>query len=175
MCSGLRDADNLAWKLGAVIRRGADPALLDSYQTEREPHVRDLIQVAIAMGRVVCIADPQAAAMRDAGMLALRAAGGEPPAPAPSKLGPGVSLEGGGEYFPQPWAGDARMDDVLGEGPWLITREAVADGALSPFADRLAPWFESRGVEAVLVRPDRYVFGMGEASVLEAAWVERVG
>lgn len=175
MCSGLRDVDNLAWKLAAVIRRGADPALLDSYQTEREPQVRSVIQLAIAMGRVVCISDPQAAAMRDAGMLAQRAAGGEAPPPAPLKLGPGISLDGGGEYFPQPWAGDVRMDDVLGEGPWLIRREAVTDGALAPFADRLEPWFETRGVEAVLVRPDRYVFGTGDASALETAWAEQVG
>lgn len=176
MCSGLRDADNLAWKLAAVIKRDADPALLDSYQTEREPQVRAVIELAIAMGRVVCISDPQAAAMRDAGMLAQRAAGGSAPPPAPLKLGPGVTLDGpGGEYFPQPWAGDVRMDDVLGEGPWLITRESVADGALAPFADRLGPWFEARAAEAVLVRPDRYVFGTGEAAALETAWAERVG
>jgi 3-(3-hydroxy-phenyl)propionate hydroxylase len=176
MCSGLRDADNLAWKLAAVIKRDADPALLDSYQTEREPQVRAVIELAIAMGRVVCISDPQAAAMRDAGMLAQRAAGGSAPPPAPLKLGPGVTLDGaGGEYFPQPWAGDVRMDDVLGEGPWLITRESVADGALAAFADRLEPWFASRGAEAVLVRPDRYVFGAGDRAALETAWAERVG
>ena len=176
LCSGLRDVDNLAWKLAAVIKRGADPALLDSYQTEREPQVRDVIQLAIAMGRVVCISDPQAAAMRDAGMLAQRAAGGAAPPPAPLRLGPGVMLEGaGGEYFPQPWAGDVRMDDVLGEGPWLITREAVTGGPLAPFADRLKPWFASRGAEAVLVRPDRYVFGTGPAEALEKAWAERMG
>jgi 3-(3-hydroxy-phenyl)propionate hydroxylase len=74
MCSGLRDVDNLAWKLAAVIRRGAQPGILDSYQTEREPQVRAVIELAIAMGRVVCISDPQQAAMRDAGMLAQRAA-----------------------------------------------------------------------------------------------------
>lgn len=176
MCSGLRDVDNLAWKLAAVLKAGADPALLDSYQTEREPHVRGVIELAIAMGRVVCIADPAAAAMRDVGMLAQRQAGHEAPPPPSTKLGPGVSLGGaGGEYFPQPWADGARMDDLLGEGPWLITRQSLADGALAPFADRLRPWLESRDVEAVLVRPDRYVFGTGTAKALEKAWAERVG
>lgn len=176
LCSGLRDADNLAWKLAAVIKRGADPDLLDSYQSEREPPVRSVIELAIAMGRVVCISDPQAAAMRDAGMLAQRAAGQAPPPIAPLRLGPGVMLDGaGGEYFPQPWVGDLRMDDLLGEGPWLITREALADEPLAPFAEQLAPWFDSRGAEAVLVRPDRYVFGTGDADDLTAAWAERVG
>ena len=175
LCSGLRDADNLAWKLAAVIKGGADPALLDSYQTEREPQVRDVIQLAIAMGRVVCIADPQAAAMRDAGMLAQRAAGGEAPPPAPLRLGPGVMLDGaGGEYFPQPWAGERRLDDVLGEGPWVIRREDLS-GRLAPFAADLTRWFDSRAADAVLVRPDRYVFGTGDAAALQAAWAARVG
>ena len=34
--SGVQDADNLAWKLAAVLRREAPPALLDSYGSERE-------------------------------------------------------------------------------------------------------------------------------------------
>ncbi|MDO8297587.1 MAG: bifunctional 3-(3-hydroxy-phenyl)propionate/3-hydroxycinnamic acid hydroxylase [Caulobacter sp.] len=175
MCSGLRDVDNLAWKLAAVIRRGADPALLDSYQTEREPHVRAVIELAIAMGRVVCISDPAAAAMRDAGMLAQREAGQAAPPPPSPRLGPGIVLDGpGGEYFPQPWAGDARMDDVLGAGPWLITRASLTDAPLAPFAEQLSPWFESRGAEAVLVRADRYVFGIGSVDTLEKAWAERV-
>lgn len=176
MCSGLRDVDNLAWKLAAVIRRGAQPGLLDSYQTEREPQVRAVIELAIAMGRVVCISDPQQAAMRDAGMLAQRAAGQEPPPIAPLRLGPGLSLDGaGGEYFPQPWVDDLRLDDVLGDGPWLITRTAATSGDLAPFASSLGPWFERTGAEAVLVRPDRYVFGAGSPESLNAAWAMGVG
>ena len=175
LCSGLRDVDNLAWKLAAVIKRGADPALLDSYQSEREPPVRSVIELAIAMGRVVCISDPQAAAARDAGMLAQRAAGQAPPPIALARLGPGVMLEdAGGEYFPQPRAGDVRLDDVLGEGPWLIARASLTAGPLAAFAEQLSPWFESRGAEAVLVRPDRYVFGTGAVETLEKAWAERV-
>ena len=34
--SGVQDADNLAWKLAAVLRHGAPDALLDSYARERE-------------------------------------------------------------------------------------------------------------------------------------------
>jgi 2-polyprenyl-6-methoxyphenol hydroxylase-like FAD-dependent oxidoreductase len=35
--TGVDDAVNLGWKLAAVIRDGADPALLDSYEAERRP------------------------------------------------------------------------------------------------------------------------------------------
>ncbi|MFB7474699.1 FAD-dependent monooxygenase [Kitasatospora sp. NPDC056184] len=34
---GIQDAHNLAWKLAAVLRGWADPALLDSYDAERRP------------------------------------------------------------------------------------------------------------------------------------------
>ncbi|MEM7181299.1 MAG: FAD-dependent monooxygenase [Spirochaetota bacterium] len=37
MNSGIGDAHNLCWKLKAVLREGANPALLDTYETERRP------------------------------------------------------------------------------------------------------------------------------------------
>jgi len=37
MNSGVQDAENLAWKLAAVMRWGADESLLDTYETERKP------------------------------------------------------------------------------------------------------------------------------------------
>jgi len=40
LCSGLRDAANLAWKLAAVVVDDAPDSLLDSYQPERGPHLR---------------------------------------------------------------------------------------------------------------------------------------
>ena len=37
MNTGVQDAHNLAWKLAAAVRDGADPALLDTYEAERRP------------------------------------------------------------------------------------------------------------------------------------------
>lgn len=37
---GVADAHNLAWKLAAVLRHGADAALLDTYETERRPVIQ---------------------------------------------------------------------------------------------------------------------------------------
>ena len=50
MCAGMRDAGNLAWKLGRVLRGQNDDALLDTYQTERAPHVREYIELAVRLG-----------------------------------------------------------------------------------------------------------------------------
>ena len=35
--TGIQDAHNLAWKLAAVVRGEAGPALLDTYHDERRP------------------------------------------------------------------------------------------------------------------------------------------
>jgi 2-polyprenyl-6-methoxyphenol hydroxylase-like FAD-dependent oxidoreductase len=77
MCSGLRDAWNLAWRFDLVLRDIAPPALLDGYTPERRPQVRAVIDASIAMGQVVCTSDPLKAAERDAAYLA----GDVPPLP----------------------------------------------------------------------------------------------
>ncbi|MBV9650918.1 MAG: FAD-dependent monooxygenase [Pseudonocardiales bacterium] len=51
MNTGIGDADNLAWKLAAVITRRATDALLDSYQAERRPIARQIIDLSLANAR----------------------------------------------------------------------------------------------------------------------------
>ena len=46
--TGIQDAHNLAWKLAAVVRGEADPALLDTYQEERHPVGMLTMQQALA-------------------------------------------------------------------------------------------------------------------------------
>ncbi|MGE0742917.1 MAG: bifunctional 3-(3-hydroxy-phenyl)propionate/3-hydroxycinnamic acid hydroxylase [Hyphomonadaceae bacterium] len=187
MCSGLRDAANLAWKF-AAIKDGAGARLLDHYQTEREPHVRGIIGLAMMMGRAVCIIEPEAARVRDEQMIAARAAGNAPSAPPSQPLLGGCLSEGAtaaGTYFRQPISKEARLDNVLGPGAWLIERAAVSqkrgqqltrvsvdDISLAPFKDALATWFDEHQVSAVLVRPDRYAFGAGDAEMLLSAWTK---
>jgi 2-polyprenyl-6-methoxyphenol hydroxylase-like FAD-dependent oxidoreductase len=51
MNTGIQDAWNLGWKL-ALVLRGADPELLDSYQAERQPVGRFVLRLANAPFRV---------------------------------------------------------------------------------------------------------------------------
>ncbi len=193
MCAGIRDAANVAWKLAAVLRGEAADSVLDTYQAERAPHAREVITLAIDLGRVVCATDPEVAAARDAQLLAARAAGAPPPAMVFSPFKTGLlraGSAGAGELLPQPVAGLGedlrRLDDVLGPGAWLIARSAAGahaagvasdvrpvgldDTRLHPFAGALADWLDAHAAEAVLVRPDRVVFGTGEATELAKAY-----
>ena len=175
MCSGLRDAANLAWKLAAVVKGGAPDALLDSYQLERSPNLRATIDMAVMMGRIVCTTNRWAALVRDFKIRMARMLGKLPNGPsAYPPITEGTILAGSagaGSYFPQPVAADgARLDDVLDPGPWLLSRDALATPALAPFASAIGRWLDNHQSDAVLVRPDRYVFGTGDAHSLLAAW-----
>ena len=76
LCSGLRDAANLAWKLDLVLRGVAPEQLLDTIDAERQPQNEAVIRLAIELGKVLCQLDPRRRAERDA---MLRAAGPPPP------------------------------------------------------------------------------------------------
>ena len=58
MCSGIRDAMNLSWKLNDVFAGNADDKILDTYQIERSPHVLEYINISMRVGRNVLITDP---------------------------------------------------------------------------------------------------------------------
>ena len=66
MCSGLRDAAALAWRLDLVLRGVSDDAILDSYTQERKPHVFQLTRNAAERGQQFWLTDPEAARRRDA-------------------------------------------------------------------------------------------------------------
>ena len=175
MCSGLRDAANLAWKLAAVVKGEAPDALLDSYQPEREPNVRATIEMAIMMGKTVCITSKWGAFLRDMKFKLARKLGKLPDGPpAYPPISTGAILEGSaaaGSYFPQLIDNEGnRLDEQLGIGQWLIARSDLASAKLAPFAKQLGRWMDKSGVEAVLVRPDRYVFGTGGVAELRSAW-----
>jgi 2-polyprenyl-6-methoxyphenol hydroxylase-like FAD-dependent oxidoreductase len=188
LCSGLRDANNLAWRLALTYNGPAGPEALESYSSERLPHVRELVEQSKAMGRISCELDPHAAATRD---LRLRAAGSLEEWPFP-KLGPGIVY--GGSRGIRGAAGSlsvqgtirrdgssGRLDDVAGRGFKLIAAGAglrdvlswqqlasldalgcalISLGEDATDADgELTRWLASIGAAAVLVRPDFYVFG----------------
>ena len=66
MSSGVRDAYNLAWKLDAVVAGRAGDHLLDSYERERKPHAKEMIDVSVRMKDFVSMANPAKTMLRNA-------------------------------------------------------------------------------------------------------------
>jgi hypothetical protein len=128
LCSGLRDAANVAWKLDLVLRGLASARLLDTIELERQPQNEAIIRLAIELGKVLCQLDPKAAAERDA---MLRQVDAPPPLELPP-LSDGALHRPAGSP-PDPLAGAlsvqglvrragraGRFDDVVGRGFQLI-------------------------------------------------------
>jgi 3-(3-hydroxy-phenyl)propionate hydroxylase len=138
MSQGVRDAANIVWKLTAVLEGRASPAILDSYETERRPNVRSVIETTKRLGELICERDPDRAAARDRRMLDEMATGAGRlirqsllPALFDGFLyrNPDGELSaGGGEPAPQPWLRQAgverRADDVTGGGFRLFLAHA---------------------------------------------------
>ncbi len=65
MASGVRDAANLTWKLAAVLEGRLPDSVLDTYEIERQPHVRKLTQSAVTVGRLITERRRPVAMLRD--------------------------------------------------------------------------------------------------------------
>ena len=65
MMAGLRDAQNLAWKLAGVLQGQLNSAILTSYTTERKPHCHQVINFAQMIGSFVLPQDPIRRLVRD--------------------------------------------------------------------------------------------------------------
>ncbi len=132
MCSGIRDALNLSWKLAAVLHGEASDTLLDTYESERAPHVRRLTEISMAFGELVLMRDPDLARQRDE----MLRAGNLPTPPMFPRLGTGIVARGSeeelgsavGRLSPQARVAlGRRVDrlDNLGSGWRIISRHAV--------------------------------------------------
>jgi len=163
MCAGLRDAANLAWKLAAVLKNGAPDPLLDTYESERRPHVTEFIELAVRLGAVIQATDPAMVAERDRRF----AAGAETFDFPQAQLGPGCRAEAPppvGTIFPQPRLADGQlMDEAIGQR-FAIPGDAEILAGLDTTATLLpgvaSDWLAQHDARAVILRPDRYIFAL---------------
>lgn len=164
MCSGFRDAANLAWKLDLVLTGRAGQEVLDSYQRERRGHVQHAIGMSVNLGRVICQDDPVAAAERDTAMLAARdrGLGGGRPQGAVQPLKDGLLYRCSAGRAPRRPAGELApqgrveragrsglFDEVVGTGFVLLCAD---DPAALPAEEDLR-FLERLGTRLVQVLP----------------------
>ena len=167
MCAGIRDAANLAWKLADVIAGVASEWLLDTYESERSPHVRIFIEEAVRLGNIIRDTERAVAAGGDT----VAARGQEKFVTPEPRLGAGLhdASAHAGKVSQQPRLGDGRrLDDVAGYNALLLVApgfievsNGTAENLCVVLADSEASqdYLSSLGAKAVLIRPDRYVYG----------------
>jgi 2-polyprenyl-6-methoxyphenol hydroxylase-like FAD-dependent oxidoreductase len=180
MCAGLRDSVALAWRLDLILGGQAGEAVLASYGSERRVHVQHYIDFSMALGRVICIADPVEAAERDQRMIAeLAASDGTPVDTDMAVLGDGLWVRGSPgagslavQGIVQAHGQTGRFDNLVGRG-WVVigypqspagaltTEQRTALGRLSAHLVTIGP--VGSGAEIIDV----------EATYL--SWFERLG
>jgi 3-(3-hydroxy-phenyl)propionate hydroxylase len=153
LAAGLRDADNLSWKIAHVLTGRAGPGLLDSYQAERRPHARAMVKKAVMIGWAMTGGQDRAAAVRRAALAAavrvapVREAIASTATP-PLKAGalqhrtgrPGSRRIRAGSLIPNPLVrvkgpGPVRLDAVLAGQPAVLTAREP-DQPLAGFCER---------------------------------------
>jgi len=144
MAAGVRDAANLCWKLAAVVHGDLPASVLDSYEEERQPHVRSMTRYTIFFARLITERRVPVTKLRN---MVCKFAMRIPPvgaymrelkwfpkahyakgflAPSPNKAV--------GHLPPQPWVFDesgvrVRLDDALGSR-WVVLRIGAAQDDL---------------------------------------------
>ncbi len=167
LCAGMRDVANLGWKLGRVLNGWNADALLDTYQTERAPHVREYIELAVRLGGLIntkamgaVVGEAVLNGQEIASMASIK-----------PRLGPGLGgeAEPRGRVAPQPvLSSGVRLDDHVGyryavivsDGSIVNDAGGVATGDAVVVCDPACDaWLNELGAAAVLVRPDRIILG----------------
>jgi 3-(3-hydroxy-phenyl)propionate hydroxylase len=189
MNAGLRDVVNLSWKLKMVLDGQAEEALLATYTQERDSHARDLVQWAVAVGQLMeTLAAAEAGQAPPPPPDAVASGYGQgrlaPPLTGGVLRDEQVSAAGfTGYLFRQPLVKPSRgnacfLDQLLGPGFAVVARSA-ADLDVSPESQRILDRLGARAValdgirlvrgkidglfehhKAVVVRPDRYIYGV---------------
>ena len=170
MNSGVRDANNLAWKLAAVVQGQLGPKLMASYEPERRDHAWSMIKFALDIGRVMRPPNALAAFVLEYGFLSLslfpkardyiaQMKFKPPPRFARGFLVPDAA--GGkktlvGRMLPQPSVLTDRMrevllDEVLGPGFAVLVHSNRPQAALQALSAGAWAAFMSR---CVVMRPD---------------------
>ncbi|MFD0997365.1 3-(3-hydroxy-phenyl)propionate hydroxylase [Pseudoclavibacter chungangensis] len=179
LCAGIRDVENLAWKMDLVARGIADDSLLDTYESERKPHATFWVETAANQAVGIQTLDPRVAEGRDAFMRAHPEASAVPTSP---PLGPGFHEgdERAGRLSIQPILADGtRLDDMVGhhflvvadrsiysELPAGIKAALVEDGDTVTLLDplKIDQILDATKAKAVVVRPDHYILGAGDTA-----------
>ncbi|MFE9023008.1 FAD-dependent oxidoreductase [Streptomyces sp. NPDC007808] len=164
--TSVQDAYNLGWKLGAVLRDGADAALLDTYEEERRAVAADMLGLSTNVHRGEV---RRGAATRQLG-LGYR----ESSLTAETRAAPGAVRAG--DRAPDGTLGGERIFDAFRGPHWtlLAVGTAAAPQALAARTLRGAS-HETYGTGIFLVRPDGYVGWAGDRAAGLTEYLARFG
>ncbi len=187
MGAGLRDANNLAWKLAGVLGGVLPDESLDSYEAERKPHATAMIRLAVAIGWAMNGGGDRTASLRRRAVPALTAIPGVLAAVTDSTTPrlhtsafvlrrPGAMRSLVGTLCPNAATDDGPRYDDLAPHRFVvvstvipsthqrqeITRRGAVVVTVPPNSDH-GRWLRKGRAVAAIVRPDHTVMAVGRS------------
>ncbi|MBD0841578.1 FAD-dependent oxidoreductase [Streptomyces sp. TRM68416] len=144
--TSVQDAYNLGWKLAAVLRDGADEALLDTYEEERRPVAADMLRLSTSVHRGET---RRGAATRQLGL-------GYRTSSLTRETRPATGPLRAGDRAPDGTLDGVRLFDAFRGPHWTLVAVGVAVPE-APVPVVCGQAQESYGRGLFLVRPDGYV------------------
>jgi 3-(3-hydroxy-phenyl)propionate hydroxylase len=184
LCAGIRDSMNLSWKLAGVLSGDLPERVLDSYETEREPHARAMIKLAKLVGAAMTNGGRSGDLLRRLAAprvhlipaLRKRILDSESPPLRRSELvhRPRLGRSLAGRLCPNVLVGDGLRLDEVADGAFLLVstlapaeeqRERLVERGIRVIevgaASELGTWLTEGHAVAALVRPDHTVIRAG--------------
>ncbi|MBL7818007.1 MAG: FAD-dependent monooxygenase [Saprospiraceae bacterium] len=182
LCSGVRDAVNLAWKLSDVIQNKAKTDLLNSYDTERQVQIKHTFNQTHSLMQIL-LADTKVQKWRR--KTQLQSIQLLPPKlkaflqksfSNPKSLTIGcvaITSKLCGQHLPQFVMAENRLSDdemsykwALIYAPSIFAKEGVSldieNIHLIPSADIWEEWLKANKIDFAFIRPDKIIFGAGK-------------
>ncbi len=162
MCAGIRDVAALAWRLKGYASNKLSADDLVNYQAERFPHVSAFIKLAAEVGKIM--SNP-GLLMKSEKSQSMRLFDFPKPR---LKTGFFYKCSLSGTLFPQFIEDSKKSDDILGYKFILLVLEnnACSEVNMDPniltkkvAKGSLRNWIIKSKKEAVIIRPDKYIFG----------------
>ncbi|GAA0630929.1 FAD-dependent monooxygenase [Kutzneria viridogrisea] len=168
--TGVQDAHNLGWKLGAVLA-GADQSLLDTYQAERLPVAAAVLGISTELLNKAARGDEDAMRRDDPVLKQLGLHYRDSPLSVDLRERPGALRAG--DRAPDGVHGEGRLFDLF-RGPQftvLAFGDAQYEGAASVTGN---PAYDIAGDALVVVRPDGYIGLIASTGNQVAEYLARV-
>lgn len=194
LCSGVRDAVNLAWKLDRVINNQASEKLLSTYEQERKHHLYQILKRTLFFGKTLNADNYFERLLRSVKIrliqniqplkMYLRNKYNAPPKLENGILSSQSSLAG--QHLPQIIIDiDNKLsDDIVGykfvcialsntltslqvnklKQKSILLFQDIIEVKQTPFQD----WLKSNHIDFVIARPDKIIFGAGKSEQFDS-------
>ncbi|MFT5617621.1 MAG: 3-(3-hydroxy-phenyl)propionate hydroxylase [Arenicella sp.] len=197
LCSGFRDAENLAWKLELVLKgalnKNWNKILLNTYQSERSEHTLNLIYGAIFLGKVIQTTNPLVAGISNLFLKSIKNSSFIK-RKVQQEIVKKENLKNGvfqskkhkltGSLFPQfKFQAEGKTiysDANLGKFFTIISLQELKKTpvetelvtSLKAENQFMRNWLAQNKIDFVIIRPDKRIFGCGKLTIFEKSMEE---